>query len=217
MARIAVFDLDRTLIAGSSAQVFGQMLRDVGVDMPAPPGQSAYFSLYERFGEDPIMMRVARHASKLFSGHPAAKVETAGRLATDVLASTVLDGATAAFERHRGDGTKLLLATTAPHELASPFADALSFDGVLCTKYRTVDGVYDGTNDGRYLWGDEKADAVAEWAGANEVDLTESFAYSDSWYDVPLLELVGNPVAVNPDVRLNVLAKARGWTRLRWE
>lgn len=216
MPRIAVFDLDRTLIAGSSAQVFGQMLRDMGVPMPSPPGQSAYFALYERFGEDPIMMRVARHASRLFAGQPATKVETAGRLAADVLVSTVLPDAQATLAKHRSEGTELLLATTAPHELAAPLAEALNFDGVLCTKYRVVDGVFDGENDGRYLWGDEKADAVAEWAGSRGADLTESFAYSDSWYDIPLLELVGHPVAVNADVRLNVLAKTRGWQRRRW-
>lgn len=213
---VAVFDLDRTLIAGSSAQVFGQMLRDMGVELPASPGQSAYFRLYERFGEDPITMRIARHASRLFKGESVAKVEAAGKMAADVLASDLLPAAASEMAEHRAAGTLLLLATTGPRELAVPFAEAAGFDDVLCTVYRAVDGVYDGTNDGAYVWGDEKAAAVAMWAGERAVDLTGSTAYSDSWYDVPLLELVGKPVAVNADLRLFAFARAQGWDRRRW-
>jgi len=216
MATVAVFDLDRTLIAGSSAQTFGQMLRDIGVEIPAPPGQSAYFALYERFGEDPITMRIARHAARLFQGQDVAKVELAGRLAAEVLASDLLDMAQGALARHRKQGAKLLLATTAPQELAGPFGEALRFDDVLCTRYRSVGGVYDGTNETDYVWGTKKAATVAQWAGENAVDLTKSSAYSDSWYDVPMLELVGRPTAVNADMRLNALARSRGWDRQRW-
>jgi len=216
VSRLAVFDLDRTLIAGSSAEVFGRMLRDVGVELPPSPGQSTYFRLYERFGEDPITMRVARHAARLFKGQSVRKVQTAGRLAADVVASRLLHGANLELERHRSDGTELLLATTAPAEFAQPFAALVGIDHVLCTQYRSTDDTYDGTNEGGYLWGAEKAEAVASWAGVNAIDLTQSTAYSDSWYDVPLLELVGNPVAVNPDVRLQLVARAKDWRRESW-
>lgn len=215
-ARVAVFDLDRTLIAGSSAQVFGQMLRDMGVELPASPGQSTYFRLYERFGEDPITMRIARHASRLFKGEAVSNVEAAGKMAADVLASDLLPSAAIELNKHRAAGTQLLLATTGPRELAVPFAEAAGFDDVLCTTYRAVDGIYDGTNDGAYVWGEQKAGAVAAWAGERAMDLTTSYAYSDSWYDVPLLELVGTPVAVNADLRLFTFARAQGWDRRRW-
>lgn len=216
MTRVAVFDLDRTIIAGSSAEVFAEMLRAVGVDVPAPPGRSAYFDLYERFGEDPITMQMARYAARLFAGHAVTKVEAAGRLAADVLVSDVLPQARAEFERHRSRQTTLLLATTVPRELAQPLADNLGFDDVLCTCYRSSAGVFDGANDGEYLWGHAKARRVGEWAAERNIDLAQSWAYSDSWSDVPLLERVGHAVAVNPDLRLNVLARVRGWPRLRW-
>lgn len=192
------------------------MLRDMGVQLPASPGQSAYFRLYERFGEDPITMRIARHASRLFKGAAVTTVQAAGKMAADVLASDLLPAATTELARHREAGTTLLLATTSPRELAQPFAEAAGFDDVLCTVYRSVDGVYDGANDGAYVWGDQKAEAVAVWAGEQAVDLTESSAYSDSWYDVPLLELVGNPVAVNADLRLFAFARSQSWDRRRW-
>lgn len=216
MSRAAIFDLDRTLIAGSSAQVFGRMLRDVGVDVPAPPGQAAYFGLYKRLGEDPVTMRVARHASRLFQGHSVSSVETAGRMAADVLASDLLDAAQRELDRHRSEGTQLLLATTAPHELAVPFAELAGFDDVVCTRYRSVDGVYDGSNETPYIWGQAKAEAAMQWAVDVEVDLTRSSAYSDSWYDAPLLESVGEPIAVNPDLRLRLLARTRSWSTRSW-
>lgn len=212
MATAAIFDLDRTLIAGSSAQVFGRMLNDVGIETPRAPGQSLYFKLYERFGEDPVIMRLARQSSRLFGGHRVGTVEAAGLLAADVLINAVHGHARAEIERHRRAGAALIMATTSPYDLVWPLAQALGFDELICTRYRAVDGIYDGTIDGDYVWGADKAAAVATWAGRNGVDLTQSWAYSDSWYDVPMLELVGTPVAVNPDARLRALSIARRWT-----
>ena len=216
MSRAAIFDLDRTLIPGSSARVFGQMLRDVGVDMPSLPGQRAYYGFYGRLGEDPITMRIGRYASRLFAGERVSRVEIAGQMAADVLASTLLDGAQRELERHRNENTRLLLATSAPHELAAPFGKEAGFDDVVCTRYRSIDGRFDGTNETPYIWGRAKADAVAQWAVAAGIDLTQSAAYGDSWYDVPMLQSVGQPIAVNPDLRLRLLARRRSWQRCSW-
>ena len=212
MTTAAIFDLDRTLISGSSAQVFGDKLADVGVGAPSIPGQSLLFKLYETFGEDPISMRLARQGAKLFAGHRVADVEAAALLGADVLVHRVLPHARAEIERHKANGTTLVMATTSPKDLVGPLAASLGFDEVISTEYRSVHGVYDGTIDGEFLWGQGKADAVAAWAGAAGIDLTESWAYSDSFYDVALLSLVGNPVAVNPDQRLAGVATARRWT-----
>ena len=211
MATAAIFDLDRTLIAGSSAEVFGAKLADVGVSTPSVPGQSLLFKIYEKFGEDPVSMRLARQSARLFAGRNVADVEAAGLLGADVLIGRVLPHARVEIDKHKEDGTLLVLATTSPYDLVAPLAAALGFDAVISTRYRAVHGVYDGTIDGTYLWGEEKAAAVAEWAGQNAVDLTASWAYSDSFYDVPLLELVGNPVAVNPDIRMLAAARAKRW------
>jgi putative phosphoserine phosphatase/1-acylglycerol-3-phosphate O-acyltransferase len=214
--RAAIFDLDRTLIAGSSAQVFARMLSDVGVEVPAPPGRGVYFGLYQRFGEDPVTMRLARHAARLFAGQRVRSVEAAGRMAADVLVSDVLDAASSELQRHRSEQTMLLLATTAPYELAAPFCEALGFDDLVCSRYASVDGRYDGTNETPYVWGAAKAAAVTSWAADLQVDLAQSSAYSDSWYDVPLLEIVGQPVAVNPDLRLRLTARSRRWPTRHW-
>ncbi len=192
------------------------MLREMGIALPEPPGQAAFFALYRRFGEDPISMRLAHYAARLFADQPVATVEAAGRLAADVLAGRIRSTAQAEVDHCRASGHQLLLATPAPYELVAPFGAALGFDDVVCTRYRSHDGLFDGTNESGLVWGRRKAEAVAEWAGAHAVDLAQSSAYCDSWYDVPLLELVGRPTAVNPDARLNLYARAKRWPRVSW-
>ena len=86
-----------------------------------------------------------------------------------------------------------MLATTTPYDLVKPLADALGFDDVVATRYGVKDGVYDGTLDGEFVWGPGKLRAIAEWAMENAIDLGESWAYSDSYYDIPMLVRRGAP------------------------
>src|SRR4029077_15133668 len=102
-------------------------------------------------------------------------------------------------DEHRGEGRLLVMATTTPIDLVRPLADRLGFDHVIATSYGRRDGVFDGTLDGPFVWGRGKSHAVEDWADTNDIDLSESYAYSDSYYDVPLLSIVGHPTAVNPD------------------
>ena len=104
-----------------------------------------------------------------------------------------------------------MLATTTPYDLVKPLADALGFDDVVATRYGVKDGVYDGTLDGEFVWGPGKLRAIAEWAMENAIDLGESWAYSDSYYDIPMLSAVRHPVVVNPDPRMLVTALVRRW------
>lgn len=208
----AFFDLDRTLLASSSAPVYAKVLADLGtVDMRIP-AEALYFQLYTWFGEDPLTMRLARQGSRIFAGHRVETVRRGGRMAAEILARDLLPFAQAEIERHRRNGTMLVLATTSHFDLVEALAEELNFDAVLATRYRSIHGIYDGTLDGSFVWNDEKARAVARWSAENDIDLQSSWAYSDSIYDVPMLELVGNPVAVNPDARLRVTATARRWT-----
>ena len=103
------------------------------------------------------------------------------------------------------------MATTSPAALVTPFAERLGMDAVVATKWTVRDGAYTGELDGPIVWGRGKLEAVREWAEGAVIDLKGSWAYSDSYYDAPLLAAVGNPVAVNPDLRLAGLAALRGW------
>ncbi len=212
----AVFDLDRTLLSVGSGPVLARALRRAGIGPEREvPGMGAMFSLFNRIGETWPSMFVTRQAARASSGWDVAAAEAAAAEAAAELAEMVLPYARIEIERHRDEGRRLVLATTTPEHLIAPLADELGFDGVVATRYGRRDGRFDGTIDGHFVWGRGKLRAVREWAEEQGVSLRESYAYSDSYYDVPLLNGVGHPTAVNPDARLEVVARLRGWP-VRW-
>jgi putative phosphoserine phosphatase/1-acylglycerol-3-phosphate O-acyltransferase len=168
---------------------------------------------YARFGENWLMMQPARLASRTAAGWPVADVRAAMELAAHDLAELVLPGARRVIEEHRAAGRLVVLATTSPHAFVEPFAELLGLDDVIATRWLLdPDGTtFNGRIDGDFVWGRAKAKAVQVWASEHGVDLGRSHAYSDSYFDAPLLALVGNPVAVNPDARLWATATVRGW------
>ncbi len=212
----AVFDLDRTLITSSSATVFRRHLAEHGLggghDLPLV---DVFTRFYEQFGETWLLMQPARLASRASGGWSTATVDTAMRAAADELATMLLPGAVKAIEEHRAAGRLLVMATTSPRPFVEPFAERLGFDATVATRWVRADGpdgeVFTGRMDGPFVWGRTKADAVAEWASERNVDLSESWAYSDSYFDASLLAAVGHPVAVNPDTQLRITATIRGW------
>jgi putative phosphoserine phosphatase/1-acylglycerol-3-phosphate O-acyltransferase len=207
----AFFDLDRTLLRGASGPVIGEALKEAGVTDRSIPGQDLIYRLYDTFGENRPSMEVTKRAVRFAQGWVREQVQEAGEAAADALAGALQPFARPILDDHRKEGRPLVLATTTPYDLVKPLADALGFDDVVATRYGETDGRYDGTLDGEFVWGPGKLRAIAEWAMENAVDLGESFAYSDSYYDLPMLAAVGNPVVVNPDPRLLVAALLRRW------
>lgn len=208
----AFFDLDRTLIRGSSAPAFADQLSELGVTTSRSiPGAGLFLRFYEEVGESLIAMVPARHAVRASKGWNVDKVAQAGAAAAQAVVADLQPFADQIFAQHREAGDLLVLATTSPEPLVAEIGKALGFDAVICTKWLAEDGAYTGKHDGAFVWGPEKANAVAAWAAENNVRLNRSWAYSDSYYDAPLLDLVGNPVAVNPDPQLTATALVKGW------
>ena len=142
-------------------------------------------------------------------------VDEAAKQAAELLIDRVQPRARALFDEHRAEGRLLVLATTTPYDLVKPLADLLGFDDVVATRYGVADdGTYNGTIVGNFVWANGKLAAVRKWADEHGVDLANSYFYSDSVYDTPLLSAVGHPVAVNPDPRLQLVASARRWPTL---
>jgi putative phosphoserine phosphatase/1-acylglycerol-3-phosphate O-acyltransferase len=212
MTGTAFFDLDRTLLRGASAPVIGQALKAAGVTDRTIPGEQMLMRVYDLFGENRPSMEVTRRAVRFASGWARSSVQEAGKQAAETLANMVQPFAAPIFEEHRAAGRMLVLATTTPYDLIKPLADVLGFDDVIATRYATADdGTYSGSFEGEFVWGPGKLRAITEWAKDRGVDLAESWAYSDSFYDLPMLGAVGHPVAVNPDPRLVAVAALRRW------
>ncbi len=207
----AFFDLDRTLLRGASGPIIGEALKKAGVTDRSIPGEGLVYRLYDLFGENRPSMEVTKRAVRFASGWVREQVQEAGQLAAEALAASLQPFARPIFEEHRAAGRPLVLATTTPFDLVKPLAEALGFDAVVATRYGEKDGVYDGTLDGEFVWGPGKLRAIQAWATDAGVSMTESWAYSDSYYDIPMLSAVKHPVVVNPDPRLAVVALVRRW------
>jgi putative phosphoserine phosphatase / 1-acylglycerol-3-phosphate O-acyltransferase len=214
----AVFDLDRTLLVGASGPVITEALRAEGVLGPDPiPGEGLVYRIFDLVGETRPSMMLTRQAARAAAGWSRDAVRRAGVAAAEHLEPAIPTFARQVIEAHREAGRPLVMATTTPHDLIEPLAERLGFDAVVATRYRAVDGTYVGEIDGEFVWGRGKLRAVEAWADAADVDLRASFAYSDSFYDLPLLSAVAHPHAVNPDPRLMVVAALRRWPVLHFD
>lgn len=217
----AVFlDLDRTLLVGGSGSVLGQALQEAGlIPSRTIPGQRLIYRSYDLFGESLAGIALARTAAMAMRGRSRASVRQAAQGATADLVGLVAPFAPALIEQHQQAGRPVVLATTTPFDLVEPLARRLGLDGVIATRYQTTvddqgEERYTGHLDGVFVWAAGKLTAVRRWAADNGVDLVDSWAYSDSIYDLPLLSTVGHPVAVNADPRLAVVATVRRWPQL---
>ena len=215
MTAAAFFDLDRTLLGGASGPVISAELRAAGV-LPdrTMPGESFVFGLFNAIGETWPSMLLTRQAARAARGWPRAGVQAAGRAAAATLIDHVQPYAHVLIAQHRAEGRPVVMATTTPYDVVEPLAEALGLDGVVATRYGVIDDHYDGTIDGEFVWGRGKLRAVRRWADDNGIDVGASWAYSDSFYDLPLLSAAEHPVAVNADPRLAAVAALRRWPQM---
>jgi HAD superfamily hydrolase (TIGR01490 family) len=118
---------------------------------------------------------------------------------------------------HQDAGRPIYICTAASQEMADALAYILGFDGAIGSRSEVVDGVYTGREGGLFAYRDGKAEAIRELAVVEGIELSSSYAYSDSESDLPMLRAVGNPVAVNPDTALARVARDAGWEVLRFD
>lgn len=212
MSGAAIFDLDRTLLQGGTGPLLSRAMYDLGVVTRKLPGERFLYGMFDLIGETLPSIFLARQATLVARGRDSGTFEAAAEAAAETITAVVHPFALSLIEQHKKAGRPVVLATTTPLHLIQPLADRLGFDHVIATRYAvSAEGTFDGSIDGPFVWSRGKLTAVRQWAQEEGIDLSESFAYSDSIYDLPLLSAVGNPSAVNPDPRLSVYALARGW------
>jgi HAD superfamily hydrolase (TIGR01490 family) len=211
----AFFDVDNTIMQGASIFHLARGLysrdffsaRDIG----RFAWQQAKFRVLGR--EDLDNVHEARETALSFAeGHTVAELTAIGEEVFDeVMADKVWPGTRAIAQMHLEAGQRVWLVTATPVEVAGVIARRLGLTGALGTVAETKDGVYTGRLVGEILHGEAKAEAVRALAEREGLDLSRCSAYSDSANDIPLLSLVGHPVAVNPDHKLRAHARANGW------
>lgn len=118
---------------------------------------------------------------------------------------------------HQDAGRLAFIVTAASQEMAEMMAHVLVLDGGIGTRSEIEDGVYTGRPDGPFTYRSGKAEAIAQVAAERGIDLAQSYAYSDSESDLPMLDAVGHAVAVNPDGELTRIARERGWQVMRFD
>ncbi len=213
MTGAAFFDLDRTLLPHASGTIFGKHLEAEGLTTGATkvPGAGLMVSIYDLFGETRVNMQIAQLAVKAAKGWSVEATKRAAKASVPDLLDAIPGYAKLLIEELRADGKKLVIASTSPSVLMQPLADALGFDAVIGTEWADDGEHFIGQTDGEFVWGPKKRDAIVAWAGANGISLAESHAYTDSYYDSPMLTAVGTAIAVNPDARLATVAALHGW------
>lgn len=213
--RAAFFDLDKTLIPGSSLFLLARAAYEAD-----------YYRVRDlvRFGWRQMAFRLSGESEKgIDTSREAALEFVAGRAVEDLrhmgrqlveerIIPRVYEGITKVIDHHRAAGDSTYLCTASPQELAEIVAESLQMSGAVGTRAEVRDGMYTGRlePDG-ILHGVAKAAAVAGLAEREDIDLSESYAYTDSINDLPLLEMVGHPIAVNPDGDLKRAARELGW------
>ena len=213
MTGAAFFDLDRTLIPHASGPIFARHMEAAGVYSTTSgiPGADLLVTLYDLFGETKFNVRLAQLGVKASRGWSVAAVQRAAENAVPDLLDAIPGYAKLLIEEHRASGHALVIASANAIVLLKPLADALGFDDVVGTKWLDDGEVFVGDTAGPFVWGPAKRNAVVAWAKEHDVSLEESFGYSDSYFDFPMLEAVGTGVAVNPDARLAAAATLQGW------
>ncbi|ASW53244.1 HAD family phosphatase [Plantactinospora sp. KBS50] len=214
----AFFDLDKTVIAKSSALAFGRPFYRDGLITRQDVVKSAYAQLMFRLGgtDEQTMARTRDYLAALCKGWP---VEQVRQVVTEALHELihpyVYAEAAALIEHHQTEGRDVVLVSASGEEMVRPIGELLGVTDVIATRMSVTDGRYNGEVE-FYAAGPSKVSAVEELAGRRGYDLTESYAYSDSISDRPLLECVGHPTAVNPDRALRKLATEQGWPILEF-
>lgn len=214
----AFFDLDKTIIAGSSTLAFSGPLRDRGLIGRRALLRSGYAQLLLMVaGADADFMERMRHrVSALCAGWDVAEVRAViDQALNEILEPMIYAEAAALIERHHQAGHHVVVVSASGEEMVQPIAAALGADHCVATQMSVIDGRYTGDID-FYCYGEGKATAARTLAERHGYRLEDCFAYSDSITDLPMLEVVGHPHAVNPDRALRRVARARGWPILNF-
>lgn len=209
----AFFDLDKTIIAKSSTLAFSKSFFEGGLLSRRSVLRSAYAQfMFATSGADHEQLEKMRsYLTSMVKGWDVDVVRQAvAETLHTVIDPIVYDEAISLFEQHREAGLDIVIVSASGTEVVEPIGALLGVDHVIATKLAEENGRYTGEVE-FYAYAGNKAKAIVALAKERGYDLLDSYAYSDSETDIPMLEVVGHPFAVNPDKTLRRLANEKGW------
>jgi len=212
---LAIFDLDNTLIAGDSDHAWGEFLISKGAVDPV-----YYKQTNDKFYQDYVngvldMQKYLQFALEPLAREPLPQLlQWRKEFSGQIVAPIILKKGRQLLAQHRDLGDHCLIITATNRFIAAPIADLLGVDDLIATEPEFIDGRYTGNLSGIPSYQKGKVDRLNMWLADKTFDLTQAWFYSDSHNDLPLLERVGNPVAVDPDEILARHAMQRGWNTI---
>lgn len=212
----AFFDLDKTIIATSSATAFSRPFLAEGLLTRRSVARTAYAQLLYLLGgaDEGQTERLRVQLSRMVEGWDVAQVSAiVAATLHESIDPAVYAEAVALIEEHHAAGRDVVVVSASGSEIVEPIAAVLGADHVIATRMAVAGGRYTGGID-FYAFGENKATAIRELAAEQGYDLDASYAYSDSITDAPMLAAVGHGFAVNPDRALRRLAVTEGWGTL---
>ncbi len=210
----AFFDLDRTLISGASAFPMGVEAWRQGLATTPEIVKwsiSALSFILAGDRDDGSTADVRAELLSRIEGAAISDVDMIGQAVLPRLVSRVRPESRRLIAMHHEVGRDTWIVSASPQRLVSPLATSLGMTGAIGTEGEIVDGRFTGRLAGPFIYGPGKAQAIEKLASDCGYDLDVSYAYSDSISDLPMMEIVGHPVAVNPDSDLEAIAHERGW------
>jgi len=209
----AFFDLDKTIIARSSTLAFSRSFYQGGLINRRAVLRSAYAQFVYLVGgaDHDQMERMRAYLSSMCAGWDVQQVkDIVSETLHELIDPIIYDEAATLIEEHHLAGRDVVIVSSSGSEVVAPIGEMLGADRVIATRMVVEDGRYTGDID-FYAYAENKASAVRELAEVEGYDLDGSYAYSDSATDLPMLEAVGHPYAVNPDRALRREANSREW------
>ena len=216
----AFFDLDKTLMAGSSGMVWARVSYDAGQVSRRLLARWAVDHLRYRLrgASEASSQQVMKEVREMLRGVPARDLERLGPMVLAGVLPRIYPQMLEEVYAHQDAGRATFIISAAGVELVEMLARVLAMDGGIGTRYAIGgDERFTGELEGPFMYGAGKVEALHRYADEHGIDLKESFAYSDSASDLPMLRAVGNPVVVNPDEELLRVAREQGWRVMRFE
>lgn len=209
---LAIFDLDNTLLDGDSDYLWGQFLVRKGiVDGPSYTAENRRFLAEYEAGRLDIREFLRFQLRPLAENDPATLHAWHSEYLHDDILPVILTAGRERIADHAARGDTLMIITATNRFITGPIAEELGIPHLLATEVEIVDGRYTGNSTGTPCFRDGKVTRLEEWLATNHADLDGSWFYSDSHNDLPLLQRVDHPIAVDPDKTLRAHAERVGW------